>query len=272
MKIKNFILLNLLSFPSFLIILAVTSIAYHQPQDISVVFFTDLFYQGLTYAVSALVVMFLLIRLFVIFKKRKSDLSLILVGYFINTLLNSALQAFLGFFKFNDENLQLLGETSSVILIVSTQFVFWFFLFELFKDGEKGTRFNLKSRLILFVYLGSAVLGIFQGMVGSMTSTIVIIITLPLVILNVYLYAAVARNGISLSKRIGEKKEKMGLLFIGYSGIFIVCTSILAFLDYVLFDQSVVSGTIVGILYLIGYIFLYLGFTIPKKSSKDEIQ
>ncbi|MHA1683596.1 MAG: hypothetical protein ACTSUE_21840 [Promethearchaeota archaeon] len=269
MKIKNIIFFHLLSLPSFLVVLIISSIVYHQPEDFTITFSMDLFFQGLTYTVSAVGIFFIVIRLYFIYKRKGTALSLILVDYFITVLIVSSIQVFLSFFHFNDDNLELLGETFTIIGLISINFTFWFFLFELFQNGEKSSRFTVKSSLIMFGYLVGSTLGIFQGMFGNVTKLIVVVIALPLVVINVYINIVVARNGISLSRLSEKRNEKVGLLFIGLSGILIAFVSILAFLDYVVFDQSALSGTLVGLFYLIGFIFLYLGFISPMKVKES---
>ncbi|MFX0101602.1 MAG: hypothetical protein ACFFCS_18650 [Candidatus Hodarchaeota archaeon] len=268
MKIKKIAPLHILSYFITLIVLLIAGVFYHSIQDFSAVFHMDLFFQGLTYGISVIGMSYIVFRIGAINIKRKSALTIILVDFFITALLVSIIQAFLAFFQFNDANMQLAWETATVLVLFSNHSILWFFFFELFKEGEKGNKFNLKALLILLWHLSGMILSIVQGMIGNETSVVLVIIVLPILISNVYLNIVIAKLGITLSKRIEKRAESHGFLFIGLSALIIVATSILAFLDYVILDQNPIAGTLVGMLYLIGFVFVYIGYITPMKSGE----
>ncbi|MHA1793394.1 MAG: hypothetical protein ACTSVI_12160 [Promethearchaeota archaeon] len=267
---KKIIFFHVVSFPMFLACMFILGMVFHRFDDFSAALSTSLVFQGISYSASAFTILYILFRLFLTYHERKTNLSLILIDYFISSFTTSMLQSFLSFLTFSDINLQLQWETMTITSLISMNFAFWIFFFELFQSGENGARFALKSRLLILGYLGGASLTVIQGLFGNVTHLFLMLITLPLIVSNMYVSFVVGYKGLFLSKQNVNPKEKKGFFFIGLSAIFIGTITILAFIDYVVLNQSVFIGTLVGFLYLVSSVFLYFGIISPMKSPKDN--
>ncbi len=154
-----------------------------------------------------------------------------------------------------------------------------FFIIETFNGGIEKKKNNPLFYITVFTTLCVFVLVLYIGALGTNAPTEGLGLIAFLGIgafalgLSVFLYYLLAFKSFRLRKRMNEEIYKKGLLLLGLSGIFISTNAFGRILSIIIVDPtiypilSLVINAFLDIIYLIGYIFFYLGVTIPMKKS-----
>jgi len=207
------------------------------------------------------------------YMKSKSHLFLLLLYFLAFTGLASFFAILWSFISFTDVKLQIYWVSSTTFMIIPAFFYLYLFIIETF---YKGIRF--KPNKIKFILLSALllVLEIFSAF-NVLFPIVEVISTINLFLLassGLYVDLLLLQSGFTISKKIREPLPKKGMKLIGYAGSFYFCGFLFNIINGIIL---LINNDIKLFLWLswicwtIGSIFLYIGFTLPrKKDFKDK--
>ena len=215
----------------------------------------------------------LILQMIPFYMKRKSHLFLLLILFLAFTGLASFFAFLWSIITFTDVKLQIYWVSSTTFMIIPAFFYLYLFIIETFYKGIRfkpnKIKFLLLSAILLILEIFSAFSVLFP--VEELISTINLIL---LASSGLYVDLLLLQSGFTISKKIREPLPKKGMKLIGYAGSLYFCGFLFNIINGILLLINMDFKLFLWfswICWTIGSIFLYLGFTIPrKKDFKDK--
>lgn len=237
------------------------------------------YYQiGIINIITAIICLYLAIRLRT--RHQKTEIGEIIFLVLIMVVFLNIVQSIFQFYRFNVDYragivtdpsyiFQQFFFNSSYYFLGSAVISFYRFTLEVFHDGLKQKENRLKfyfstSYLIAFcIYLLKFTL----LSAGSLELAIIAGILLLSFIL---IFSSLSYNAIRLRSKLEKEKskERTALLYFGFTGIFLVISMVLNLVFNLLYESGLEIMSVLlmsNIFMLLGFICLYLGFTLPLK-------
>ncbi len=225
---------------------------------------------------AAVVCFYLTFRLNRLYKEKKSIINKIMTGYFVVVVVPTITNAMLSFIDYSSASLQTFIELSFFYLLPGSWLFLAFFIIETFNGGIEERKnlplfyitivvVILTFGIVLYLNLWDPTTPV-EGLPG-LISLVVIVMALGL---SMFIYFLLALKSYKLQKQMKEKRYKHGLILLSLSGIFLSTIAVGRILALAVFTpelypvESLVLNITLDVLYLLGYIFFYLGVTIPR--------
>jgi len=221
---------------------------------------TDRIIQGIIYLIMLSFCLIMALKLFKKFKSRRSDVTLILMMYFVFSSMASFLQGFFSVFEFKVREFQVFFTDTAFLFITFANLALSFFIIEVFNKG-----LDKKKNKIIFAIVSAIVIiaNIFltKNTISSASSIEVLLPMAFSIVVTLWLYFLLIKKSFNLSNRVEGEINKKAFKIIGVSGILLIS----AYLLLVIEELIDISGLryLNAISFILGYYFFYKGFVLP---------
>jgi hypothetical protein len=269
----------LLTFGWWLFSFAVVMIKYNI-SDFSVSFTSPGISVVISNFLSAIVCFYLMFRMNKLYRARKSIINLIMANYFLVVAIPAVTNGVISFMQFDTLPLQTFMELSAFYLVPGSWLFLAFFIIETFNGGIEKKKSSALFYIPLIITILAFGVILWLNLLDPETPaegvTLLVILGVGALALglSLFLYYLLAIKSYKLKKRMEEAIYKKGLVLLGWSGIFISTNAFGRILSLLIVNPeiyptaSLILNIALDIIYLIGYIFFYLGVTIPMTRKK----
>lgn len=235
---------------------------------------------GLTNFLTAIICFYLVIRLKT--KHQKSEIGEIIILVLLMVGILNVVQGIFQFYRFNvDYRAGIITDptyifqqfffNSSYYFLGCAIIGFYKFELEVFHDGLKQKGNKIRFYLITGYFIGFCVY-LLKFTFFSAQGVELAILAGILLLSFITIFISLSYNAMRLRSRleVEKKKERTALLFFGVTGVLLVVSMILNLIFNLLYEAGIELIVILStsnIAMLLGFIGLYLGFTLPLKKK-----
>ena len=215
---------------------------------------------GIFFLIMGLIAMVMAIQLQIRIKKKYSFVTSTLIYFFLVSMGGGLLQGIFGIIEFQVRAIQVIWTDSAFFFIVSASFAMTLFILDVFTKGISEPE-NKKYILTMGIVVLASMFFLSKKMLAEASDVEVYVPVLFLFVLTLYIFLLLAKKSLELRHRVETNVEKSAFLLIAISGI---CLTF-GFIGVLAFTLTQIEPVryINSISFSIGYVLLYLGFTLP---------
>lgn len=219
---------------------------------------------GFFFLVMGIIALIMGIKLHFRLQKNYTLVASALIYFFLVSAGGGFLQGIFGIIEFQVREIQVIWTDSAYFFIASATFAMAIFIAEVFK---KGVEIKANRNFIIFVgiVVSASLLSLTKKMLFDASDLELYIPLLLVFIITLYLYFTLSMKSLYLKKRAETAIEQKAFLFISISGYCLM----FGFIGVLLFSFASIEllRFLNSILFSVGYVLLYLGFTLPANQK-----